>query len=253
MCENKVCTRCEKKKPLDDFHNNKSSKDGKKSACKVCRTGDTKEYQKKNKEKRYEYSREYYQNNKEYVKGKVNEYREENSEKIKLSKKKYREENSEKIKLSKKKHREENPEKVSESNKLWRIRNSDYIKKFLKNKRLEDPLFRLMCNTRGCIKKSYNNKGWDKTSKSQEILGCDFKTFEKHLNDNLYGFTIDDSGLDLDHIIPLSTATTEEELLALNHYTNFQLLPSTYNRYVKSDKPWDKEHFENWLSENYSC
>lgn len=250
MSVKKVCTKCNQDKSLEDFHNNKSSKDGKKSACKVCRTSDSKEYRKNNKEKRRVYTKEYYQKNKEYVKAKVNEYRKDNIEIVKKRKKKYREENSEKIKLDKKKYREENPEKVREENKAWRILNSDYIKKFLKNKRLEDPLFRLMCNTRGCIKKSYNNKGWSKKSKSQEILGCDFKTFEQHLNDNLYGFTIDDSGLDLDHIIPLSTATTEEELLALNHYTNFQLLPSEYNRHVKSDKPWDREDFENWLRIN---
>ena len=248
----KVCSKCKIEKPLSEFHNSKSAKDGKKGACKVCRTREAIDYQNKNKEKRKEYKKEYYQKNKEYVKAKVNQYRIDNNEIIKKRKKKYREENSEKIKLGKKKYREQNPEKLREDNKAWRIRNSDYIKKFIRNKRLENSLFRLMCNTRSCIKKSYNNKGWSKTSKSQEILGCDWATFEKHLNDNPYGFTIDTEGLDLDHIVPLATATTEEELLSLNHYSNFQLLPSDYNRHVKIDNPWDKDDFENWLSENWS-
>jgi hypothetical protein len=39
---------------------------------------------------------------------------------------------------------------------------------------------------------------------------------------------------DIDHIIPLSTAKTEEEILKLNHYTNLQPLCSYTNRYIKS-------------------
>lgn len=118
---------------------------------------------------------------------------------------------------------------------------------YSRRKREEDPLFKLSHNIRRLVKKSLSYKGWEKKTKTQEILGCDFKTFEAHLNDNLYGFTIDDKGLDVDHIIPVSTATTEEELLKLNHYTNLQLLPSEYNRHIKSDKPFDEKHFEQWL------
>jgi hypothetical protein len=43
-------------------------------------------------------------------------------------------------------------------------------------------------------------------------------------------------GWDLDHIIPLSSAKTEEEILKLNHYTNFQPLCSYTNRYIKRSK-----------------
>ena len=41
---------------------------------------------------------------------------------------------------------------------------------------------------------------------------------------------------DIDHIIPLSTALTEEDVLKLNHYTNLQPLDSYINRFVKRDK-----------------
>lgn len=33
----KTCTKCQKKKPLDDFNNLKKSKDGKAPICKICK------------------------------------------------------------------------------------------------------------------------------------------------------------------------------------------------------------------------
>ena len=41
---------------------------------------------------------------------------------------------------------------------------------------------------------------------------------------------------DIDHIIPLSTALNEADIIRLNHYTNLQPLDSFINRYVKRDR-----------------
>lgn len=43
-------------------------------------------------------------------------------------------------------------------------------------------------------------------------------------------------GWDIDHIVPLSTAATEEDLIRLNHYTNLQPLCSKVNRDIKRDR-----------------
>ena len=44
-------------------------------------------------------------------------------------------------------------------------------------------------------------------------------------------------GWDIDHITPLSTAMTEDDMIKLNHYTNLQPLCSYINRIIKKDKP----------------
>jgi hypothetical protein len=41
---------------------------------------------------------------------------------------------------------------------------------------------------------------------------------------------------DIDHIIPLSSAKTEEDIIKLNHYTNLKPLCTYYNRFIKKDK-----------------
>lgn len=103
---------------------------------------------------------------------------------------------------------------------------------------------------RARVKKFFNKKGYSRNSKIGIILGCDWVEFKSHLEDNPYGFKIDDKGLNLDHIVPISSASTKEDVVKLNHYTNFQLLPMKYNQHVKSDKDWDAKNFEKWLIDN---
>ena len=41
---------------------------------------------------------------------------------------------------------------------------------------------------------------------------------------------------DIDHIIPLNSASIEDDIIKLNNYTNLQPLCSYYNRFIKKDK-----------------
>lgn len=43
-------------------------------------------------------------------------------------------------------------------------------------------------------------------------------------------------GWDIDHIVPISSAKTIEEVMNLNHYTNMQPLCSYVNRCIKRNK-----------------
>ena len=42
-------------------------------------------------------------------------------------------------------------------------------------------------------------------------------------------------GWDIDHIIPISSAVNESEVIKLNHFTNLQPLCSKINRDIKRD------------------
>jgi hypothetical protein len=43
-------------------------------------------------------------------------------------------------------------------------------------------------------------------------------------------------GWDIDHIVPVSSAKTEEDVIKLNHYTNLRPLCSFVNRVIKREK-----------------
>jgi hypothetical protein len=121
----------------------------------------------------------------------------------------------------------------------------------IKQIKLKPDLRRLSNLIRDNINKSYKSKGFSKKTKTFRVLGCSWKQFKSHLENNKYEFKIIDSNLDLDHIIPISSAKTEEELIKLNHYSNFQLLPSYYNRYIKKDNIFDRIDFEKYI--RYEC
>ena len=101
------------------------------------------------------------------------------------------------------------------------------------------------------ISSVYCRGTYTKYSKIHDILGCNWGEFKEYLEHNEFGFIVGQEGLDLDHIIPISSAQNEKDLIGLTHYTNFQLLPSYYNRYIKKDKDFNMEHFKKWYKENY--
>lgn len=97
------------------------------------------------------------------------------------------------------------------------------------------------------LREVIHKNGFEKTKSSSLILGCSWVDLKIHLESNPYNFKVLDSTLDLDHIIPISSARTLEDVYKLNHYTNLQLMPREYNQYIKRDKVFDKIDFENWL------
>jgi hypothetical protein len=238
---NKICNKCDEEKSLDLFVKNKKSKDGRTGTCKACENKRLAKFREENREELRLRSSEHYKDNKDKIKARNRVRYHDNIEWERERSKKYRENHLEEEYIRNKKYKQENKERIN-------LRDSAYQRM----RRETDPLYRLICNVRSSIKSAYENKSLVKESKTKDILGCDWATFEKHLNNNPYGFTIDMEGLDLDHIVPISLATNEEEVITLNHYTNFQLLPSEYNRHIKSDSSWNKDDFENWLSENWS-
>lgn len=228
----KECNKCRKHKSLENFTKNKKGRDGRYSQCRDCvneknkikyiNNSDkikkqTKEYKANNKEKVLARGRIYYKNNKH----KIQEYNRINKEQIQKRKRKY-----------------------YLKNKEWldKKRNESYNKKYA-----EDSLFNLSIRLSKTIQKVFKQAGVSKNKSKIKILGCTCEEFKEYLENNPYGFKVLDKDIDLDHIIPKKTAKKESELYSINHYTNFQLLPKEYNRFIKIDSEWNRDHFKDWI------
>ena len=223
-----------------------------------------KEYKEKNKEKNKEYKEKYYQENKEEIKEKRRNDYENNKEIILEKQKKYNEDNKEKIKKRKKNYYENNKEIIAEKNKNYYEENKEAIKnyyeenkdiinqrknEYTKNRRKTDYLFNLKCSVRNMIWRAMQVKNIKKSKKSEELLGISFEDFKNYLENKFedwmnwdnYGDPVDglfepNKTWDIDHIIPLSSATSEEELLKLCYFENLQPLCSCQNRFIKRGK-----------------
>jgi len=114
----------------------------------------------------------------------------------------------------------------------------NYMKEYSKLKRYENTLFKLKHNVRVRILKFIKSKNIKKNNKTTEILGCDFLFLKIYLENKFTeGMSWNKLGkeIHIDHIIPLSSAKTDEEVLILCHYTNLQPLWA-YDNLIKGDK-----------------
>ncbi len=222
----KQCTRCKISKELELFNVNLRGKLGRCSICKECRKEDTKKYREINRSSNKIYKNKYYQDNKLDILKKKREKR---------YWKKYYDNNKEKIKLSNKKYREKNKSIIIEKSNCYR-----------RNRRKNDSLYKLLTNIRGQIGTYFRNNKYVKYNKSQEILGCSIVVLKSYLeskfdpwmtweNYGIYNGELN-YGWDIDHIVPLSSAVSPEELIGLFHYTNLQPLCSKINRNIKRNK-----------------
>lgn len=216
----KICYKCKEIKGLCEFNNHKRTKDGKESLCKSCKLD-------------YERKRNGV-NPKNYT----------------LEKEKRKQELFEKgLKKCPKCKEIKDLNEFGDNNEKKDNKHSNCrscLNEKRNQRRKNDPLFRLSRIVSSTIHNSLKRKGYIKDSEAEKILRCSYEEFKSHIeskfepwmtweNQGLFNGT-ENYGWDLDHIVPISSATTEAEVIELNHYTNFQPLCSHINRYVKRDR-----------------
>ncbi len=213
----RVCKECKLEKELVDFPLKKNGK-VKSSFCKKCYNDF---YYHLNKEKVVEYKKNYYEENKEKIKEKNKESYHLNKDEINKKRRK------DIIRLT--------PEERLEKDRKYAIeyyyRNKERQNKRSVERRIEklktDPFYKLIHNIRCLVRKSMQNQFTTKSKKTIEILGCSFEEFKLHLEsqfDDKMNWQNQGTYWHMDHIIPISSAQTEEDVYRLNHYTNFQPL-----------------------------
>ena len=205
--ETKVCSICKENKGVCEFGKSGSSKDGLLYCCKKCNSERGKKYVKENFKKVLETHKKWRDKNPEWV---YNRH------------KKYRENNPEKVLDFKKNWLDKNPEKRKEYRENYKPRKQERRKERSDN----DPVFNLVNRMRSRLRKYLITHNITKKNKTFNIVGCSPQFLKEHLEKRFVdGMSWDNrSEWHIDHIIPLSSAKTEEELYNLCHYTNLQPL-----------------------------
>jgi hypothetical protein len=222
----KLCNKCEIEKDLIFFNKDKSKKDGYRNSCKECQKNYSRDFYLKNKESICEYSNNYYKSICNDL-----DYKSHRKEYMSI----YKNKNIDKIKEYNREYNLKNKEKINEN-----------ALKYHYNRISNDDVYYLSFKIRNLIRTSIKRRGYSKKSKTNEILGCSFEEFKIYIeskfedwmnwsNHGLYNGKLN-HGWDMDHIIPLTSVETEEDVIKLNHYTNLQPLCSFVNRVIKRDR-----------------
>lgn len=145
----------------------------------------------------------------------------------------YRDTHKEQRKLYRDTHKEErkiwlenNREKVAKQKSNYEKNHREERNNRRRERRKNDNIYHFREGIRNTIRRSFQRRGYVKNSKAEEIVGITMDEFKNYIQNKFQeGMTFDNYGeWHLDHIIPLSSAKNEEEVIKLCHYTNFQPL-----------------------------
>lgn len=219
MNTTKICSRCTQELPVSNFWKDKTTKDGFCRSCKVCLLGRPMKRQLVIQGfKKCFTCRQ--------VKSTTNEFNKDSSRSDQLC-----------INCKKCLHY---------IHVQGRLQRREYDKVYRAEHRLEknrkdrlrrqlDPQFRLASNLRSRLNMALKAKSWHKTTSFTHYIGCTLNELKKHIENhwvqnmtwNNWGKGVDK--WNIDHIMPLDSAKTSEELYKLCHYTNLQPLWETDN------------------------
>jgi hypothetical protein len=188
----KICKKCKLEKELTYFRKEIKGSKGVKSTCKTCdkfirdlNKSNKETPLKKSQEEIIEARRNYYKSNKEKLNKYSREYRLKNKDKIRVTRNKYQ-----------------------------------------KKRLSEDFVYSFKFKINNIIRKSFKKRNCIKSKRTEEILGCTIQEFIYYISSKFTeGMTLENYGeWHLDHIIPISSAKKEEDVIRLNHHTNLQPL-----------------------------
>ena len=211
----KKCSKCKVEKEVVCFQKDKQKKDGLSCRCKDCRNIEYRLNYSNNKERESKRKKIFYKNNKQ---------------KVDKRNKLWYVNNKKEIARKRKIYYINNKEEIAKKSKIYQKNNREIINKNARRyeeiRRKTDPMFKLKKLLRDRSYKAFKAKGYNKNTKTQQMLGVDWEVCKAHIQRQFTkGMTWDNSAeWHIDHIIPLSSANTEEELKKLCHYSNLQPL-----------------------------
>jgi hypothetical protein len=224
----KVCNTCAEQKSYESFTKEKLAKDGYKNKCKSCIAKASKEKYAADPEVRRQYEAKWRAKNVDKCTSKTYRWRENNPDKWSKYKKKYYDNNKEKILAGQKNTYQKYKDTYGERNRKYHKDHHAALMLKRKQRVNADPMLKFKERVRMVIKNAFYRLKQNKARRTNEIIGADWETVKTHIvsqfKDGMTWEAFVSGEIHIDHIRPLVSATCEEDIIALNHYTNLQPL-----------------------------
>lgn len=133
-------------------------------------------------------------------------------------------------------NKEASKETVRQASRAYYEANKENINKatmaYAKRRMQTDELFRAKMKIRGCVGGAFQRIKQDKPTNTTALLGCTWEEAKQHFEEKFQpGMHWANHGeWHIDHIVPIASATTIEEVMKLNHISNLQPLWAKDNR-----------------------
>ena len=220
---------CGEEKPLTEFAIEKNNKtDGRRSSCKVCTSQRIRQYFIDNPEKKKESDKRAYEENKAKKLAQKKEYYIRKKEEILAKRKEYHLANKEIRNQKCREYRDKNLEKVKAKTREYQQKHAKRLSAQKMKLINSDPLRIFKERIRTVIKGGFVRLKQNKARRTNQIIGADWETVRNHIvsqfKDGMTWESFVAGEIHIDHIKPLASATCEEDIIALNHYTNLQPL-----------------------------
>jgi len=202
LAGHKKCSTCKSIKKLSEYHRRKSIKSGYRSQCKSCISGKRSLH---------------YQANRERILKKNNKYSRENKERRAIYHKQYSKDNREALSGYQKQHYRQNKDHILNQHSQYK-----------RDKRKNDPVYRLRENLSSQIWRALNDQNLSKTKSCMEYVDYTAKQLYEHLE--LQGYSLIEAP-HVDHIIPQSLYdfTDENEISKCWDLRNLRPLDASEN------------------------
>ena len=249
--EKKICKKCGIEKPLSEFrktYNKKYDKNYYRSECHDCELLYSRQYELTRADRteyKQKYNKEYRQKNRDKLNEYNRQYFEEHKDELHEYSKEYYK-NTKNVRIEKQKeYYQNNKEKIIDYHHKYNKDNSKLLVKkayeYQKYKMTTDDFYKFKRLIRDCVLKSFKRTNHRKSCYAKDIIGIDFDKAWDYLKNTWkhnYGTEYNGEEYHIDHIVPLSTAKTEEDVIKLCHYTNLQLLKPEDNLEKTNKTDW---------------
>ncbi len=138
-------------------------------------------------------------------------------------------------KVLSKKYRQESPEKCALNSKKSYLKHkkkrNEWSLQYRNKRMIVDDNYALKIRVQSLVNQALRVRLISKQSRTMQIIGCSLDEFKLHIERQfLDNMTWENrSDWHIDHIVPLASAKTEQDVIALNHFSNLRPLWATEN------------------------
>lgn len=227
-CMVKRCPRCSTEKPTSEFSKDRTRADGLCSGCRDCKRQQLARRKAARGDELRKKDRDSKRGNPE-VSRRRREARQANLDEARRYQREYLRANPDKRQAYRKTQNErQGTEQVLAYHRAWR-----------RKQRETNPVYRLSCAVRCRISDFMRFRGYTKSTRTLDMVGCSWDEFAQHIASKFVpGMTFENYGeWHIDHIIPLASAASEADVIRLSHYKNLQPLWAADNRRKSASLP----------------